>query len=586
MYKYLLYYFSLFSRNDFYSSQILIFLPFIRFHNIIREEYQYEKEIVEDRIEKWSTARLMKEGFTIIDLTVYPRGNLFQEKVFRFSCSSNDDKLPFHQFAVGDGVRITTALGDPLSPDSIDGVLLDRRQKYLDICLNNSDSNKIDSMMKYRLDCMVNRVTYDRQIEALQTFLTPPSVGVLGVSRAVRDIMLYSYPNSMIQLANTPGGLKMALPLTNTTNSPELNMGSEESRDKEVMGNEIESGSDVLKIEEDEVAVLSATLHRGREMTGVKVEQGGVIRYRQRGSEEDSPEHEKIMSQIARPIEQLQQQLFSKSSKGKKILIFDPNIHFNSSSSDNSGNGIDSNNNINHLSREKETEISTENFLHSNFENKEAFLPSFQNQKVSNGNEIIMKDESFDSQKILVSGDDAIGINPAVFTTNERLREMAETFTGSAKVIPYSNEEIDTVIELIVKQHPMNESQLLSLKKAIHQTVSLIQGPPGTGKTRTACSILAVTVALKDQRLSLGGQDAVGLKLQKVLACAHSNIAADNLLEGLVAQKVNVVRLGMFSTNISYINYIYLSIISLNLISIIIKLFLNFYLDYCKLSQE
>ena len=512
----------------------------------------------------------MKEGFTIIDLAVYPRGNLFQEKVFRFSCSSNDDKLPFHQFAVGDSIRITTALGDPLSPDSIDGVLLDRRQRYLDICLNNSDSNKIDTMMKYRLDCMVNRVTYDRQIEALQTFLTPPSMGVLGVSRAVRDIMLYSYPNSMIQLANTPGGLKMALPLTNTTNSPELNMGSEESRDKEMMGNEIENGNDVLKVEEDELAVLSAALNKGREMTGVKVEQGGANRYRQRGSEEDSPEHEKIMSQIARPIEQLQQQLFSKSLKGKKILISNPNIHIDSSSSGNSNSCIDSNSNINYLSRE--TENST-NFLQSNFENKEAFLPSFISQKVSNENKIIIMDERFDCQEIPVSGDDAIGINPAVFTTNERLREMAETFTGSAKVIPYSNEEIDTVIKLIVKQHPMNESQLLSLKKAIHQTVTLIQGPPGTGKTRTACSILAVTVALKDQRLSLSGQDAVGLKLQKVLACAHSNIAADNLLEGLVAQKVNVVRLGMFSINISYINNIYSSIISRNLISVSLNSF-------------
>ena len=531
-----------------------------RFHNIIREEYQYEKEIVEDRIEKWSTARLMKEGFTLIDLAAYPRGNLFQEKVFRFS--SNDDKLPFHQFTVGDSVRITTALGDPLSPDSMDGVLLDRRSRYLDICLNNADANKIDTMMKYRLDCMVNRVTYDRQIEALQTFLRPPSVGVLGVSRAVKDIMLYSYPNSMIQLANTPGGLKMALPLTDTTNSPELNMGSEESRDKEVMGNEVEvesdsgSGSDVLKCDEDELAVLSAALKKDREMIGAKVEQGGAGRYRQRGSEEDSPEDEKLMRHVARPTEQLQQKLFSRSPKGKKDLTFDSNIQFNDNN--NSASNIDSNSNNSNSSssmnsmknptRQTSEPEYSKNSTYNNPENNETSSHMSTHQKVFvNENEIMIKDDKFNGQNNSESVDKPIEINPAVFTTNSRLREMAENFTGGAKFIPYSNEEIDTVIKLIVTQHPMNESQLLSLKKAINQTVTLIQGPPGTGKTRTACSMLAVTVALKDQRLSLGGQDAVGLKLlklQKVLACAHSNIAADNLLEGLVAQKVNVVRLG------------------------------------------
>ena len=47
------------------------------------------------------------------------------------------------------------------------------------------------------------------------------STGSTGmtVSRTIRDLMLYSYPRSMIELASTPGGLKMALPVTETTSS-------------------------------------------------------------------------------------------------------------------------------------------------------------------------------------------------------------------------------------------------------------------------------------------------------------------------------------------------------------------------------
>lgn len=54
-----------------------------RFHNLIREEYEYEKQIVEERLKDWPVSRLRREGFALLDLLVVPKGNLFQEKVYR-----------------------------------------------------------------------------------------------------------------------------------------------------------------------------------------------------------------------------------------------------------------------------------------------------------------------------------------------------------------------------------------------------------------------------------------------------------------------------------------------------------------------
>jgi hypothetical protein len=55
-----------------------------RFHNLIREEYEYEKQIVEERLKDWPVSRLRREGFALLDLLVVPKGNLFQEKVYRY----------------------------------------------------------------------------------------------------------------------------------------------------------------------------------------------------------------------------------------------------------------------------------------------------------------------------------------------------------------------------------------------------------------------------------------------------------------------------------------------------------------------
>ena len=63
------------------------------------------------------------------------------------------------------------------------------------------------------------------------------------------------------------------------------------------------------------------------------------------------------------------------------------------------------------------------------------------------------------------------------------------------------------------------------------------QGPPGTGKTRTLLALVCVllaTTALPHARAAMG----------PLLACADTNAAADNLVDGLVSRGVRVVRVG------------------------------------------
>lgn len=75
----------------------------------------------------------------------------------------------------------------------------------------------------------------------------------------------------------------------------------------------------------------------------------------------------------------------------------------------------------------------------------------------------------------------------------------------------------------------LNPSQQEAVRFALaSQDIAIIHGPPGTGKTTTVVELIC-------QAIDRG---------QKVLACAPSNTAVDNLLERLIAARRKVVRIG------------------------------------------
>jgi len=121
--------------------------------------------------------------------------------------------------------------------------------------------------------------------------------------------------------------------------------------------------------------------------------------------------------------------------------------------------------------------------------------------------------------------------------TYQRMLEALEKIKGlkgkkrKLMIKLLSDESLHTehIDDLYLSNQMLNDSQKEAVIKALESDeIHLIHGPPGTGKTVTCVEVIEQAVE----------------KGQKVIACADSNTAVDNLVEHLVSRDRKVVRVG------------------------------------------
>ena len=119
------------------------------------------------------------------------------------------------------------------------------------------------------------------------------------------------------------------------------------------------------------------------------------------------------------------------------------------------------------------------------------------------------------------------------FLSDENSTELSTLLLGQVRDIQDAGETSHGIKgirkNVSYDSNQLNEIQNNAVTNAMTHRLSLIQGPPGTGKTFTAVRIL---------------QGWVKNSSAPILAVAESNVAVDNILEGLLSLGINAVRLG------------------------------------------
>ena len=129
------------------------------------------------------------------------------------------------------------------------------------------------------------------------------------------------------------------------------------------------------------------------------------------------------------------------------------------------------------------------------------------------------------------------------FYKTSSVPDLSHRFADSMRRLLLPNDDSDqkTILPKMVSISPppdlsrekrfmnLSEAQLLAVINAVSHPLSLIHGPAGTGKTHTLCGIVSAWRSMSDS---------------KILCCADSNTAADNIYSSLKRKGFEVFRFG------------------------------------------
>lgn len=118
-------------------------------------------------------------------------------------------------------------------------------------------------------------------------------------------------------------------------------------------------------------------------------------------------------------------------------------------------------------------------------------------------------------------------LSRVISAKNDRLSDLRAVLLGEAPATFYR--DIPSKNQLDALTEGLNSTQKGAVKHALSAgDAAIIHGPPGTGKTTTVAALIMAAISQKE----------------KVLACAPSNLAVDNIAERLLAKGANIVRIG------------------------------------------
>ncbi|KAG2005956.1 RNA helicase, variant 2 [Coprinopsis cinerea AmutBmut pab1-1] len=152
--------------------------------------------------------------------------------------------------------------------------------------------------------------------------------------------------------------------------------------------------------------------------------------------------------------------------------------------------------------------------------------------------DILLKNFSPGADPIPLSDDPNLAMDQSLEDVAEKLPGEGGwgggAFSGDARIQSWVNRyslPVPLVMEGDMPIHNLNSSQIRAMASMIGNRLSLVQGPPGTGKTKTIIETLKL--------LKLHFQVP-----HPILVCTYTNVAVDNLVEGLAAAGVKPLRVG------------------------------------------